>query len=361
MYEGDMPRHAVPIMLSESERSQLENWVRQPKTQSRYAERARILLWAAEGLSNAKIAERLDTRPARVSKWRTRFDQERLAGLADDFRPGKTPIYDERTRKRLLAQLDQAPPAGFSNWSGPLLAKALGDVSVHQVWRELRALGISLARRRSWCLSTDPEFAPKAADIVGLYLAPPDQAVVLAVDEKPCIQALEREQGWLRLPNGRALTGRTHEYLRHGTTTLFAALNIATGEVQAGHYARRRRREFLDFMNELVHAHSGKQLHVVLDNLNTHKPKNDRWLAQHPNVHFHYTPTHASWLNQVEVWFSILTRQTLRGASLKSVRQLREAIDAFIQAYNQTAAPFEWTKVSVRAKTLEHKYANLRK
>jgi len=354
-----MPRHAVPIVLSESERSHLENWLHQPKTQSRYAERARIILWAAEGLSNAKIAERLDTRQARISKWRTRFDQERLAGLADDFRPGKAPVYDERTRQRLLAKLDEPPPSGFSTWTGPLLATALGDVSVHQVWRELRAQGISLARRRSWCLSTDPEFAQKAADIVGLYLDPPDHAVILAVDEKPCIQALEREQGWLRLPNGRALTGRSHEYTRHGTTTLFAALNIATGEVQAGHYTRRRRREFLDFMNELVQAHPEQQLHVVLDNLNTHKPKNDRWLAQHPNVHFHYTPTHASWLNQVEVWFSILTRQTLRGASLKSVRQLRDAIDTFIKAYNQNAAPFEWTKVSVRAKRLEHKYANL--
>ena len=333
--------------------------MRQPKTQSRYAERARIILWAAEGLSNTKIAERLDTRPARVSKWRTRFEQERLAGLADDFRPGKTPVYDERTRQRILAKLDEAPPAGFSTWNGPLLAKSLGDVSVHHVWRELRSLGISLARRRSWCLSTDPEFAQKAADIVGLYLDPPEHAVILAVDEKPCIQALEREQGWLRLPNGRALTGRSHEYVRHGTTTLFAALNIATGEVQAGHYTRRRRREFLDFMNEVVAAHPGQQLHVVLDNLNTHKPKTDRWLAQQPQVHVHYTPTHASWLNQVEVWFSILTRQTLRGASLHSVKQLRAAIDAFIKAYNQSAAPFEWTKLSVSAKPLEHTYANL--
>jgi transposase len=354
-----MPRPAVPIVLSESERTHLKNWVRQPKAQARYAERARIVLWAAEGLTNAKIAERLNTRPARVCKWRTRFDQERLAGLADDFRPGKIPVYDERTRERLLRQIDQAPPAGYTTWTGPLLAQALGDVSVHQVWRELRALGISLARRRSWCLSTDPEFAQKAADIIGLYLDPPDHALVLAVDEKPCIQALEREQGWLRLPDGRALTGRSHEYIRHGTTTLFAALNVATGEVQAGHYARRRRREFLDFMNEVTQAHPDRQMHVVLDNLNTHKPKNDRWLAQHANVHFHYTPTHASWLNQVEVWFSILTRQTLRGASLKSVQELREAIDAFIKAYNQQAAPFEWTKVSVKAKALEGKYANL--
>lgn len=281
-----------------------------------------------------------------------RFDQERLAGLADDFRPGRIPIYDETTRARLLAQLDQAPPKGYATWTGPLLAKALGNVSTHQVWRELRQLGISLARRRSWCVSTDPEFAQKAADIVGLYLDPPDHALVLAVDEKPCIQALERRQGWLRLPSGQALSGYQHDYTRHGTSTLFAALNVASGEVQAGHYARRRRREFLDFMNEVVAAHPGRELHVVLDNLNTHKPKHDRWLRQHPQVRFYYTPTHASWLNQVEVWLSILSRAALRGASFRSVRELREAIDAFIRVHNQTAAPFEWTKVKVYSKSL---------
>ena len=240
----------------------------------------------------------MDTRPARISKWRVRFDQERLAGLADDFRPGRVPVYDDTTRERLLVQLDQAPPKGFAQWTGPLLARALGDVGTHQVWRELRRLGISLARRHSWCVSTDPEFAQKAADIVGLYLDPPENAVVLAVDEKPCLQALERQLGWLRLPSGQSLTGYQHDYTRHGTSTLFAALNVISGQVQAGHYGRRRRREFLDFMNDVVAAHPDQEIHVVLDNLNTHKPKHDRWLAQHPHVRFHYTPTHASGLNQ---------------------------------------------------------------
>jgi len=327
--------------------------------EARFTERARIILWADEGLSNKQIADRLDTRVARISKWRTRFDQERLAGLAADFRPGIAPKYGAQTRQRILEQLDEPVPEGYSTWSGPLLARALRDVSVHQVWRELRALGISLARRHSWCVSTDPEFAQKAADIVGLYLNPPENAVVIAVDEKPCIQALERDQGWIRLPNGKALSGHAHEYKRHGTSTLFAALDVITGEVKGGHYKRRRRREFLDFMNDLVDSQENKEIHVILDNLNTHKPKNDRWLAQHPNVHFHYTPTHASWLNQVEIWFSILSRQALRGANLRSVQELRERIDAFIQAYNRTAAPFEWTKVKVSSKKLEHKYANL--
>jgi DDE superfamily endonuclease len=148
--------------------------------------------------------------------------------------------------------------------------------------------------------------------VVGLYLNPPENALVLCVDEKPCIQALERAQGWIRLPNGRALTGFAHEYKRHGTTTLFAALNVASGLVHAGHYRRRRRREFLDFMNELVAIYPGKELHVVLDNLNTHKPKEDCWLKAHPNVHLHFIPTHSCWLNQVECWFSILSRSTCK-------------------------------------------------
>ena len=184
--------------------------------------------------------------------------------------------------------------------------------------------------------------------------------MVLCVDEKPSIQALERAQGWLRLPNGRALTGFTHEYKRHGTTTLFAALDIASGLVKAGHYQRRRRREFLDFMNELIADYDDDtELHVVLDNLNTHKPKEDRWLRRHPNVHLHFTPTHASWLNQVEIWFSILSRAALKGASFASPRQVRQAIDRFIVAYNETAAPFEWKKQTVTPGKLKSTYGDL--
>jgi transposase len=216
-----------------------------------------------------------------------------------------------------------------------------------------------LQRRRSWCISTDPEFARKAADIVGLYLHPPENAVVLSVDEKPHIQALERAQGWLRLPDGKALTGFSHEYKRHGTSTLFAALEVATGQVKAGHFHRRRRRDFLAFLNEVVAAYPQRQLHVIVDNLNTHKPKQDRWLRQHPQVHLHFTPTHASWLNQIEVWFSLLARQALRGASFTSVRQLREAIDAFITVYNPQAVAFEWTKREVWSVEPKHKYAYL--
>jgi len=178
--------------------------------------------------------------------------------------------------------------------------------------------------------------------------------------KKPSIQALERAQGWLKLPNGKALTGFSHEYKRHGTTTLFGALEVATGQVKAGHYNRKRRREFLDFMNEAVAGYSEDvELHVILDNLSTHKPKEDRWLARHPNVRFHFTPTHASWLNQIEVWFSILWRQALRGASFVSPRQVRDAIDHFIEAYSQVAHPFEWKKAVVYQGHLKHNYTEL--
>lgn len=301
----------------------------------------------------------LKLRPATVSKWRTRFYRKRLVGLDDAPRPGKTAKYDMATEKRILAQLDATPPAGYATWTGRLVAQALGDVSPHHIWRVLRRHGIHLQRRHSWCVSTDPEFTQKAADIVGLYLDPPDNAIVISVDEKPAIQALERAQGWLRLPNGQALRGFNHEYKRHGTTTLFAALEIATGTVQVGHYPHRRRREFLDFMNQLVAHYPERELHVVLDNLNTHKPKHDRWLVKHPNVRFHYTPTHASWLNQVEVWFSILWRQALRGLSARSSRDVRKTIDAFIMAYSEKAHPFEWTKTVVRPGRLKSKYADL--
>jgi len=282
-----------------------------------------------------------------------------MAGLADAPRSGKPAIYSESTERRILAKLDEPPPDGYSSWAGGLVAKALGDVSADQVWRVLRKYGIHLQRRRSWCVSTDPQFAQKAADIVGLYLEPPESAVVISVDEKPSIQALERAQGWLRLPNGQAVRGRSHEYKRHGTTTLFAALEVHTGSVQVGHYRRRRRREFLDFMNRVVARYPDTELYVILDNLNTHKPKHDRWLVRHPRVHFHYTPTHASWLNQIECWFSILTSSALRGLSATDPRQVCQAIDRFTAAKNQHPVPFEWTKVVVYPGGLKHRYSDL--
>ena len=356
-----MSRPATPILLSLNERGQLQALLRQPKAEARYALRARIVLQAAEGTASAQIARLLRLSPGCVSKWRTRFEREGLSGLHDDFRAGRPPLLEaEPLQARLLAKLDESPPAGHARWDGVLLGKAL-KVSAHRIWKVLRQHGISLKRRRSWCLSTDPQFAQKAADVVGLYLAAPENAVVLSFDEKPCIQALERAQGWLKMPDGKALTGFAHEYKRHGTSTLFAALNVASGQVVGGHFKRKRRVEFLGFMDRLVALHPGKELHVILDNLSTHKVEQDPWSRAHPNVHFHFTPTHASWLNQIEIWFSILSAKALRGASFRCVQQLIEQIDAFIAAYNEDAAPFEWTKVNFTAKTLASKFSNLYK
>jgi transposase len=354
-----MRKPSVTILLTTEERQTLEERTRMRTAPYRMVQRARLVLLAAEGMTNKAIAQEVKLSRAMVVQWRKRFAQSRLEGLKDVPRRGPRPQYGEATERRILAQLDTSPPTGYATWTGKLLAQALGDVSSHQVWRVLKRHGIHLQRRRSWCLSTDPEFAQKAADIVALYLDPPANAIVIGVDEKPAIQALERAQGWLRLPNGPALRGFSHEYKRHGTTTLFAALEVATGLVHTGHYRRRRRREFLDFMNRLTAQHPGEELHVVLDNLKTHKPRHDRWLSRHPNVHFHYTPTHASWLNQVECWFSILWRQALSGLSANSVLAVCQAIDNFTRAYNKDASPFEWTKQVVHPGHLKHKYSQL--
>jgi transposase len=369
-------RDATPIVLTADERSTLEGWVRSGAVEHRLVERARVVLLAAAGMASRRVARELGCARGVVSKWRVRFARDRLAGLADAPRSGKPKTYDAAVDWRILAALDRPPPAGFARWTAPLLARELGDVSDQHIWRFLRAQRIDLAGRRSWCLSTDPEFVAKAADIVGLYLNPPENAIVLAVDDcpvgaglgprsptrpgNPAIQALERAQGYLKLPNGRSLHGQEHEYRRRGTTTLFAALEVATGQIKAKHTKRRRRAEFLDFMNEVVADCPGQEIHVVLDNLRTHKPKRDRWRARHTNVHFHFTPTHASWLNQVEIWFSILARRTLEGASFTAVTALRQAIAAFIAAYNATATPFQWRKHSVHPKGLASRIADLR-
>jgi transposase len=344
---------AAEVRLTPEDRAVLEARVRAPTTEQRDVFRARIVLLAGEGRSTRSIARILDTMPRTVSQWRGRFAREGLAGLSDKPHPGPTPTYDAETGRRILAVLDRDPPAGYARWTGPLIAAELGDVHEQYVWRFLRTQKIDLSGRKSWCESNDPEFVAKAADVVGLYMAPPENAIVICVDEKPSIQALERAQGYLKLPSGRALTGHSHDYRRNGTSTLFAAFEVATGKVKVAHKNRRRRAEFLDFMNDIVADHPDTAIHVILDNLNTHKPKNDRWLKRHPNVQFHFTPTRASWLNQVEIWFSILEGKSLHGASFTSVAQLRAHIDAFIASYNQNARPFVWTKAKVHQRRVK--------
>ena len=349
---------ATPITLTNEERAELALLARSRKTEHRMRQRARIVLLAADGVKTRAIGRAVGCTTGTASKWRVRYAEQRLAGLDETGDRGAEPKYTAQTGTRILALLDQPPPKGYGRWTGPLLATSLGDVDVQYVWRFLRAQKIDLSGRKSWCESNDPEFAAKAADVVGLYMAPPENAIVICVDEKPSIQALERAQGYLKLPNGRTLTGHSHDYKRNGTSTLFAAFEVATGKVTTAHKKRRRRVEFLDFMNDIVAAYPGTTIHVVLDNLNTHKPKNDRWLKRHPNVQFHFTPTRASWLNQVEISFSILQAKSLQGASFSSVKQLREHIDAFIEAYNETAKPFVWTKSKVHQKRLKPRFAN---
>jgi len=349
---------ATKIVLTPMERAELEGLARSTKTEHRMRQRARIVLLAADGMATRAIGRTVGCTTGTASKWRVRYAEQRLAGLDETGNRGAEPKYTASTDKRILARLDEPPPEGYARWTAPLIAKALGDVDVQYIWRFLRAHKIDLAARKSWCESNDPEFAAKAADIVGLYLAPPENAIVLCVDEKPSIQALERKQGYLKLPNGRALTGQSHDYKRHGTSTLFAAFEVASGKVKVSHKKRRRRLEFLAFMNEVTAAYPGRRLEVILDNLNTHKPRNDRWLARHRNVQFHYTPKRASWLNQVEIWFSILQGRSLQDASFNSITELRAHIDAFIVNYNRTARPFAWTKSEVHQKRLKPRFAD---
>ena len=238
------------------------------------------------------------------------------------------------------------------------MAHALG-VSDDAVWRILRKEGLSLQRHRSWCVSTDPEFAAKAADIIGLYLNPPQNALVISVDEKPSIQARERARGYVQTSSGKVVQGLKSTYRRHGTVNLCAALEVATGLIRGQTTATKKRMDFQAFLDEVVADHpADRQIHVIQDNLNTHK-RNEDWLAAHPNVTFHFTPTSARWLNQVEIWFGIFQRKALNNASFGSIEQLTEAIRAFTAAYNEKAAPFVWRKREVRGAQLRNTIVNL--
>jgi transposase len=345
--------------------------------EARLVERARIVLGCLEGKPISMVAESLNLRPNTVIDWRRRFEAEGIAGLEDRPRSGKPPRYTEEFRKQVLSALEEPPPKGQAVWDGPALAKHL-KTSVHAVWRVLRKEGVCLARQRSWCVSTDAEFAAKAADIVGLYLNPPQNALVLSVDEKPSIQALERKTGYVETDNGKIVRGFKSTYKRHGTLNLFAALEVATGTVHTqttgkpqlspqkrpmvitSKAGKKRRIEFLEFMDRVVaDLPTEKEIHVILDNYCIHK-KNDAWLAAHPNVSFHFTPTSASWLNQVEIWFGILSRKALRGASFHDIEQLRKAIEEFVAAYGPQAKPFVWRKREVKGSQLRNTIVNLR-
>ena len=354
-----MPRVAVTLSCTAETKAELERLSRSRSGEVRMAERARIVLACLGGKRNDEIARELSLRPNTVGQWRQRFAARGLAGLQDAPRSGKPAKYGVELRDRILVQLESAPPAGMASWDGGSLAAALG-VSDDAVWRVLRKQGIQLQRHRSWCVSTDPEFAAKAADVIGLYLNPPQNALVLSVDEKPSIQALERERGYVQTSSGKIVQGMKSTDKRHGTVNLFAALEVATGVIRGKTTQTKKRADFQAFLDEVIADQpAGREIHVILDNLNTHK-NNDDWLAAHPNVTFHFTPTSASWLNQVEIWFGIFQRKTLNNASFRSTEQLVEAIHAFTAAYNKNAAPFVWRKREVRGSQLRNTIVNLR-
>lgn len=355
-----MARVAISVSCTEKDRRELERLSNSRTDEARMVERAKIVMSCLAGKRNDEIAAEFGIRPGTVGLWRKRFADEGLKGLYDRPRPGKPPHYPPaELRSRLLAQIEQPPPAGQATWDGGSLAKVLG-VSDDAVWRLLRKEGIQLQRHRSWCVSTDPQFAAKSADIIGLYLNPPENALVISIDEKPSIQALERSSGFVFTSSGKIVRGLKSTYKRHGTINLFAALNVATGTIQSKTTATKKRPDFQAFLDEVVtDVPADREVHVILDNYGTHK-KNDDWLGAHPNVYFHFTPTSASWLNQVEIWFGIMTRKTLRGASFTSTEQVTQAINDFVSGYNDQARPFVWRKREVKGSQLRNTIVNLR-
>lgn len=336
---------APQLVVSPAERAALERLVRARTTEQRLAQRARIVLDAAEGVANKRIAAQRDVNLMTVLLWRRRFERERLAGLREAARPGRPPLYTRDDRDRVIALTLEPPPAGTTHWSARRMAARVGmsTRTVQRIWAEA---DLKPHRVETFKFSTDPALEAKVRDVVGLYLAPPERAIVLSVDEKTQIQALDRTAPMLPLRGG-SVERRTHDYVRNGTTSLFAALDCATGQVTTEARARHTGADFLAFLRRLDRAYPDVELHVVLDNVSTHKtPAVRDWLARHPRITFHFTPTSASWLNQVETWFSVLTRQAIRRGSFGSVKELIAMIEAFTASWNAGSSPFVWTKTA---------------
>jgi len=336
-------RPKAMLTLTPEEREQLQALAVSRSLPHGLVMRAKIVLAAAEGLTNSAIAQKVDLTPSSVGKWRNRFLQQGLQGLHDELRPGRPrSIADEKIAAAINTTL-QTKPEGGTHWSCRALADASG-ISKSTVQRLWNTFGLQPHRQRHFKLSTDPFFIEKVRDIVGLYLNPPDNALVLCVDEKSQIQALDRTQPLLPMGLGY-VEGVTHDYIRHGTTTLFAALDVATGQVISQCKNRHRHQEFLQFLRHLdQNVPPELDLHLIVDNYSTHKhPKVKRWLAMRPRYQIHYTPTYSSWLNQVERWFGIITQQAIRRGTFRSVHELVEKIDHFVQAYNKNTRPFIWT------------------
>jgi len=336
-----------PLVLSEQERQVLEGWARRRKTSQALAQRSRIVLACADGASVTAVAAELKVSRDTVRKWRGRFLASRLEGLGDEPRPGAPrKITDEQVELVITKTLEERGPGQDTHWSTRSMAAATGmsQSAVSRIWR---AFGLKPHLVETWKLSADPQFIDKVRDVVGLYLDPPDKALVLAVDEKSQIQALDRTAPCLPILPGTPAR-MTHDYVRHGTTSLFAAMDIASGSVIAHHYRRHRHQEFLRFL-KLIDAAvpNGLELHLVCDNYATHKTEAVRkWLVRHPRFHLHFTPTSSSWMNLVERWFAELTNRKLRRSAHRSVTELEADIRRWINEWNRDPKPFVWTKTA---------------
>jgi transposase len=343
-----MPRGPKPtaLTLSDDEQSKLASWASRPTSAQRLALRARIVLAAAQGNSNTAIAADLRVTLPTVRKWRDRFAQSRLDGLTDEPRPGAPRSITDEQVERAVSRTLESKPKDATHWSTRGLAAELGlsQTAVSRIWR---AFGLKPHLRETFKLSTDPFFVEKVRDVVGLYVAPPEHAIVLCIDEKSQVQALDRTQPTQPLLPGRAEKS-SHDYVRNGTTSLFSALDVATGEVIGRCYRRHRHEEFLLFLDHVDAAlprEEGTAVHVVMDNYGTHKhPRVREWFVRHPRYVPHFTPTSASWLNQVERFFAEITRRRIRRGSFRSVEELERAIEDYLDSHNENPRPFVWTK-----------------
>jgi transposase len=334
------------LQLSREERQTLERWVRRRTSAQALSLRARIVLACAAGKSNTVVAREMRVSKPTVGKWRSRFHSRRLDGLLDEPRPGVPRRIGDEAVERVLALTLETTPREATHWSTRAMARRCGltQSAVSRIWR---AFALQPHRAETFQLSRDPLFIEKVRDVVGLYLNPPDKALVLCVDEKTQIQALDRSQPLLPMRPGQA-ERRTHDYVRHGTTSLFAALDVKSGRVLGDMHARHRSLEFRKFLDRIdANVPAGLELHLILDNYGTHKtPLIQRWLLRHPRFHLHFTPTAASWLNLVERWFAALTEKQIRRGIHRSTRELMDAIHRYIQVTNHNAKPFVWTKTA---------------
>jgi len=333
------------LTLTDDERAKLEQWARRPKSAQRLALRSRIVLACAAGKSNTQVAAELRVTMPTVGKWRGRFVEDRLEGLVDEPRPGAPRTIADAQVEEVITRTLESKPEAATHWSSRSMAQATGlsQTAIVRIWH---AFGLQPHRSETFKLSTDPLFVEKVRDVVGLYLSPPDKALVLCVDEKSQVQALDRTQPLLPLGPGQAERG-THDYVRNGTTSLFAALDIATGQIIGTCHRRHRHQEFIKFL-ELIDAtvpqEPGLTIHLVMDNYGTHKaPKVKRWFQRHPQYHLHFIPTSSSWLNQVERFFAEITEKRIRRGVFRSVQGLEQAIREYLEQHNQDPKPFVWT------------------